>query len=182
MADAITFALGNLSYNAVYVGFMATDAVDVYSFNHPAKGQLNCSVEGFSAGLELRLKTPRGRLIDCHKVQPYQLVEISFDLPAGCYVLEIVAIDGNTTYQLTLQQERELPETPTNSISKYSKLDFYKKINTFGKFTNYIYQHQWLNFASKINNLLWQPRLQKLKLLDAYVLSFLWPLPRGQPS
>ncbi|QJB27488.1 T9SS type A sorting domain-containing protein [Limnospira fusiformis] len=117
MAAAITFALGNLADHAVYVGFMGKDAIDIYTFNHPVKGRLNCSVEGFSAGVELRLKTARGRLVSRQLVQPNEGSAIAFNLPAGVYVLEIAAADGNTTYQLTLQQERDLAATETIIIN-----------------------------------------------------------------
>jgi len=106
MASAITFELGNLGDRAVYVGFAGAGATDIYTFNHPAAGRLNCSLEGFGAGLEVRLKNQDGRTLDRRTVSGNQSEAIAFHIPAGFYALEIVATEGSTTYQLTVEQDK----------------------------------------------------------------------------
>lgn len=114
MADAITFELGNLGERAVYVGFAGAGAIDIYTFNYPAAGRLNCSLEGFGAGLEVRLKNKDGRTLDRRTVSGNQSEAIGFDIPAGFYALEIVSTEGSTTYQLTVEQDK-------NNIAKQNR-------------------------------------------------------------
>lgn len=106
MAGAITFELGNLADRAVYVGFAGAGATDIYTFNHPAAGRLNCSLEGFGAGLEVRLKNKSGRILDRRTVSGNQSEAIAFHIPAGFYALEIAPTEGGTTYQFTVEQDK----------------------------------------------------------------------------
>lgn len=191
MAAAITFALGNLANHGVYVGFMGRDAIDIYTFNHPVKGWLNCSVEGFSAGVELRLKTARGRLVSRQLVQPNEGSAIAFNLPAGVYVLEIAALYGNTTYQLTLQQERDLAATETIIINQYSTCPTGNRRLKFSRKSDYIYVKNaaifaglWIRKKSRIWQVLNVNKTAKLRDYIRCILrgDRLFALARGHPN
>jgi hypothetical protein len=196
MADAITFALGNLGDRAVYVGFMGVDTADIYTFNHPAAGRLNCSLEGFGAGLEVRLKTKDGRTLDRRTVNSHESEAIAFEIPAGFYALEISSTGGSTTYQLTVEQDKNNPEknnreSPQRSIF-YNSRKPEKSPRKFPRPRVPFALDRSRECDRKLNDILWSKKQQILGFCSPHSplncpppivnREPISPLPRGHPN
>ncbi|MGC9527970.1 MAG: T9SS C-terminal target domain-containing protein [Limnospira sp.] len=196
MASAITFALGNLADRAVYVGFAGEGAIDIYTFNHPAAGRLNCSLEGFGAGLEVRLKNKDGRTLDRRTVSGNQSEAIGFDIPAGFYALEIASTGGSTTYQLTVEQDQN--NIVTKNSDRNPKSNFYNYRNSekqpprFSRSRSQFAPARCRDCDRQLNDILWGKKQQILGFCSPHSLSncpppiqsreLISPQPRGHPD
>ena len=188
MAGAITFELGNLADRAVYVGFAGAGSTDIYTFNHPAAGRLNCSLEGFGAGLEVRLKNKSGRTLDRRTISGNQSEAIAFHIPAGFYALEITSTESSTTYQLTVEQDKN-NIVPKNS-DHHQKPEKSPRNISRPRFQFAPSRSQ--NCDRKLNDILWGKKQQILGFYSSHSppncpppiqsREPITPLPRGHPN
>lgn len=186
MATAITFTLGNLADRAVYVGFMGVDTADIYTFNHPATGRLNCSLEGFGAGLEIRLKNKNGRILDRRTVNSHESEAIAFDIPAGFYALEIASTEGSTTYQLTIEQDKKNPATNNRESPQISTVDNSRKSERsprkFSRLGAPFAPDRSRECDRKLNDILWSKKQQIIRFCSPHSPPNCTPLiPRHEP-